>query len=182
MDSSKAEIAQEFPGMIRVYKDGHVERLVDTDFVPASNDTITGVTSKDITILSISNISISARLYLPTKLANPNQKLPLLVYFHGGAFCVSSPFTSRYYNYVNTLVSEANVVAISVNYRKAPEHPIPAAYEDSWAAFQWVESHCNNGGPEAWLNEHVDFERVFLAGESSGAKSIHSSEGKILAI
>ena len=93
MDSSKAEIAQEFPGMIRVYKDGHVERLVDTDFVPASNDTITGVTSKDITILSISNISISARLYLPTKLANPNQKLPLLVYFHGGAFCVSSPFT-----------------------------------------------------------------------------------------
>ena len=66
-------------------------------------------------------------------------------------------------------MSEANVVAISVNYRKAPEHPIPAAYEDSWAAFQWVESHCNNGGPEAWLNEHVDFERVFLAGESSGA-------------
>ena len=104
MDSSKAEIAQQFPGMIRVYKDGHVERLVETDFVPASNDTITGVTSKDITILSKSNISISARLYLPKKLANPNQKLPLLVYFHGGAFCLSSPFTSKYYNYVNTRV------------------------------------------------------------------------------
>ncbi|XP_050267215.1 probable carboxylesterase 2 [Quercus robur] len=179
MDSSKAEIAQEFPGMIRVYRDGHVERLVETDFVPASNDTITGVTSKDITILSKSNISISARLYLPTKLANPNQKLPLLVYFHGGAFCLSSPFTSKYYNYVNTLVSEANVVAISVNYRKAPEHPIPAAYEDSWAALQWVESHCNNGGPEAWLNEHVDFERVFLAGESSGANVAYNLAMKV---
>ncbi|GMY28623.1 probable carboxylesterase 2 [Fagus crenata] len=171
MDSSKSEIAHEFPFMIRVYKDGHVERLMGTDFVPTSTDAITGITSKDITILSKSNTSnsISARLYLPTKLTNQNQKLPLLVYFHGGGFCVSSPFTSKYHNYVNTLVSEANVVAISVNYRKAPEHPIPVAYEDAWDVLQWVVSHCNNGGPEAWLNEHVDFDRVFLAGESSGA-------------
>ena len=139
--------------MIRVYKDGHVERLMGTDFVPTSTDAITGVTSKDITILSKSNTSnsISARLYLPTKLTNQNQKLPLLVYFHGGSFCVNSPFTSKNHNYVNTLVSESNVVAISVNYRKAPEHPIPAAYEDAWDVLQWVVSHCNNGGLEAFV-------------------------------
>ena len=33
-------------------------------------------------------------VFSPTKLTNPNQKLPLLVYFHGG---VCSPFTSKYY-------------------------------------------------------------------------------------
>jgi acetyl esterase/lipase len=71
-------------------------------------------------------------------------------------------------------VAESKVVAVSVNYRKAPEHPLPAAYEDAWATLQWVMSHCSNGGPEAWLNEHADFERVFLAGESAGANIAHN--------
>ncbi|KAK8489376.1 hypothetical protein V6N11_082706 [Hibiscus sabdariffa] len=114
-----------------------------------------------------------SRLFLP-KLTNPNQKLPLLVYFHGVAFCVSSPFTSKFSNYLNALVAEANVIAVSVNYRNAPEHPLPAAYEDSWAALQWVVSHCNRQGPEPWLNDHADFERVFLGGESSGANIAHN--------
>ncbi|TXG52371.1 hypothetical protein EZV62_021540 [Acer yangbiense] len=160
--------------MLRVYKDGHVERLMDTDFVPAvSDDPITGVSSKDITIVqepNNNNLDISARLYLP-KLTTITQKFPLLVYFHGGGYCISSPFTSKYHNYVN-------VFAVSVNYRKAPEHPIPEAYEDSWAALKWVASHSSNnsgdGGPESWLNHHADFERVFLAGDSAGANITHN--------
>ena len=172
MEPSKPEIAIEFPLMIRIYKDNRVERLHGTDIVPASTDDRTGVTSKDVTIIA-AEPDISARLYLP-KLTKPNRKLPLLVYFHGGAFCVSSPFTSKYHNYLNALVAESNVVAVSVNYRKAPEHPLPAAYEDAWAALQWVEAHCSNGGPEAWLNEHADFERVFVGGVSAGANIAHN--------
>ncbi|XWS25645.1 hypothetical protein CRYUN_Cryun27aG0085600 [Craigia yunnanensis] len=171
MDSSKPELVTEFPGVIRVYKDGRVERLIDTGFVPPSTDPQTGVSSKDIMIIPESNVS--ARLFLP-KLTNPNQKLPLLVYFHGGAFCVSSPFTPKYSSYLSALVAEANVIAVSVNYRKAPEHPIPTAYEDSWASLQWVVSHYNSQGPEVWLNDHADFERVFLGGESGGANIVHN--------
>ncbi|XP_022766479.1 probable carboxylesterase 2 [Durio zibethinus] len=171
MDSSKPEVVTEIPGVIRVYKDGRVERLIETDFVPPSTDPQTGVSSKDIMIIPESNVS--ARLFLP-KLTNPNQKLPLLVYFHGGAYCVSSPFTPKYSSYLNALVAEAKVIAVSVNYRKAPEHPIPTAYEDSWAALQWVVSHCNSQGPEAWLTDHADFERLFLGGESAGANIAHN--------
>ncbi|TXG46374.1 hypothetical protein EZV62_028123 [Acer yangbiense] len=181
MESTKQEIDYEFLPRFRVYKDGHVERLMETDFVPAvSNDPITGVSSKDITIVQEpNNINISARLYLPKlTTTTTTQKFPLLIYFHGGAFCISSPFTSKNHNYVNALVAEANVVAVSVNYRKAPEHPIPAAYEDSWAALKWVASHSSNngggGGPESWLNHHADFERVFLAGDSAGANIAHN--------
>ncbi|KAH7567384.1 hypothetical protein JRO89_XS07G0061900 [Xanthoceras sorbifolium] len=177
MESAKPEIDYEFLPFFRLYKDGHVERLRDTDFVPAASpaDTITGVSSKDITIVREEpDTNISARLYLP-KITTQNQKFPLLVYFHGGGFCISSPFNSKYHNYVNALVAEANVVAVSVNYRKAPEHPIPTAYEDSWAALQWVVSHSSNGGgPESWLNDHADFERVFLAGDSAGANICHN--------
>lgn len=71
-------------------------------------------------------------------------------------------------------MNEANVVAISIDYRLAPEHPIPAAYEDSWAALQWVALHRNHAGPEPWLNDHVDFGRVFMAGDSAGANIVHN--------
>uniref|UniRef100_A0A2P2NZL5 Uncharacterized protein MANES_18G032900 n=1 Tax=Rhizophora mucronata TaxID=61149 RepID=A0A2P2NZL5_RHIMU len=168
---TEKELAYELPGGLRAYKDGRVERLRENDFVPASSDPFTGVSSKDVTIIPESNVS--ARLYLP-KLGNPTQKLPLLVYFHGGAFCLSSAFTNKYHSYVAKLVSEAKVVAVSVDYRKAPEHPIPAAYEDSWAALQWVVSHRKGDGPESWLNDHADFGRVFLGGASAGANIVHN--------
>ena len=104
---------------------------------PSLNDPETGVSSKDITVSE--NPTISARLYLP-KLTQPNQKFPILVYFHGGAFVVESAFSSDHHKYLNSLVSQGQVVAVSVEYRLAPEHSLPIAYEDSWAAFHWVAS------------------------------------------
>lgn len=63
---------------------------------------------------------------------------------------------------------------MSVNYRLAPEHPLPAAYDDSWAVLQWVASHSAGGeGSEAWVRDDVDFERVFLVGDSAGANIAH---------
>ncbi|KAK3423191.1 hypothetical protein EUGRSUZ_F00244 [Eucalyptus grandis] len=180
-NSSKSEVAFEWPSIIRVYKDGRVERFFETDVVPPSTDPETGVSCKDVTIpvaaaaaapSKPSSHVVSARLFLP-KLAD-SRKLPLLIYFHGGGFFVSSPFSAVYHNYLKAVVAEANVVAVSVNYGKAPEHPIPAAYEDSWAAIQWAASHRDGDGPEAWLNEHADFGRVFLSGESAGANIAHN--------
>lgn len=176
MESSskpQVEVAYELLPLLRVYTDGAVQRLIGTDTIPASTDATTGVTSKDVTIVPHSNVS--ARLYLPNRPDHESQKrFPLVVFFHGGSFCVSSPFTSQCHSFLNALVAEAKVVAVSVDYRKAPEHPLPTAYEDSWAALQWVVSHSDHGGPEAWLNEHADFQRVFLAGDSAGANIAHN--------
>ncbi|KAF8023127.1 hypothetical protein BT93_F0584 [Corymbia citriodora subsp. variegata] len=180
-NSSESEVAFEWPSVIRVYKDGRVERLFETDVVPPSTDPETGVSSKDVTIAVAAAAAatseppshvVSTRLFLP-KLTG-SRKLPLLIYFHGGGFFVSSPFSAVYHGYLSAVVAKANVVAVSVNYRKAPEHPIPAAYEDSWAAIQWAASHRDGDGPEAWLNEHADFGRVFLSGESAGANIAHN--------
>ncbi|XP_022749170.1 probable carboxylesterase 5 [Durio zibethinus] len=172
MASNTAETARVFfPAfpMFRVYKDGRIERLRPTETVPPSNDPQTGVQSKDTS----SESCLPARLFLP-KITDPTAKIPLVIYIHGGAFCIESPFSPTYHNYLTSLANRANVMVVSVQYRKAPEHLLPVAYDDAWATVKWVASHVNRDGPEPWLNDHADFERVFLAGDSAGANIAHN--------
>ena len=175
MTPTTKEVDFEILPFIRVYKDGSVERLEGSPFAPPTpdQDPETGVSSKDITISE--NPSVSARLYLP-KLTDhtQNQKLPILVYFHGGGFCIESAFGSIYHRYLNNLVSQVHVLAISVEYRLAPEHFLPAAYEDSWAAHQWVASHSAGNDKEPWLINNGDFGRIFIGGDSAGANIVHN--------
>ncbi|CAI0447099.1 unnamed protein product [Linum tenue] len=139
-----------------------------TDVTPASLDAKTKVRSKDVVFSPDHNLV--SRLYVPDGV-KPNQKLPVIVYYHGGGFCIETPFTLKYHEYVNTLSAQANAIAVSVDYRLAPEHPLPVGYDDSWAALQWIASHAGGSGPEEWLNSHADFGRVILAGDSAGKTS-----------
>ncbi|GAV75370.1 Abhydrolase_3 domain-containing protein [Cephalotus follicularis] len=168
---STSEIVHEFLPHFRAYKDGRIERYFGLDKSPASITSPNGVSSKDVAI--ISETGVSARIFIPSTI-NQAQKLPLLVYFHGGVFVVGSPFCSTYHNFVTSLVATANVAVVSVDYRLAPEHSFPAPYEDSWAALNWVASHRNGQGREAWLNDHADFGRVFMAGDSAGGNIVHN--------
>ena len=154
--------------IIRTYKSGRVERLWRDDFVPPSIDSTTSVSSKDAVITP----GVSARLYLPKLVDGAPVKLPIVVYYHGGAFCLGSAFSSLSHNYLNPLASQFNVIIVSVEYRLAPEYPIPAAYEDSWEALKWVASHAE-GGPDPWLADHADFKRLYLAGDSAGGNIVH---------
>ncbi|KAK6160729.1 hypothetical protein DH2020_004110 [Rehmannia glutinosa] len=173
MAATSNELDFEFHPFIRVYKNGHVQRLMGTDSTPPGTDPQTGVSSKDVTNI-IPETEVYVRIYLPKLSSNNNQKFPLLVYFHGGGFLVHTPSSSIYHNYLNALVAESRVIAVSVHYRRAPEYPLPIAYEDSWAAFQWIISHSNGDGPEDLLNHHADFRRVFLSGDSAGGNIVHN--------
>ncbi|KAL5785492.1 hypothetical protein ACOSQ2_007884 [Xanthoceras sorbifolium] len=176
MDSTSTvkEVSSELLPFLRVYKDGSVERLTGSPIVPPSpEDPETGVSSKDITISEDPNIT--ARIYLPK--AQPDQKLPVLVYFHGGGFCFESAYSLVETKLMNSLVSEAKIVAISIEYRLAPEHPLPIPHEDCWAALNWVASHSSSSGVvvnnEPWLTIHGDFKRLFIGGDSAGANLAH---------
>ncbi|THG11582.1 probable carboxylesterase 12 [Camellia sinensis] len=119
---------------------------------------------KDVEIVN----GVCARLYVP-KSANPNKKLPLVVYFHGGGFGMYSAFFPPHDTYVYSLVKKANVAALSVDYRQGPKNPLPIPYDDSWEAIKWVASHSAGHGHEEWLNNYVDFKRIFYSGDSAGA-------------
>ncbi|KAF8020474.1 hypothetical protein BT93_G1016 [Corymbia citriodora subsp. variegata] len=170
--SMETEVLYDISPYAKIYKDGRVERFVGTETVLPSLDEKTGVQSKDVSISSDS--AFSARLYIPKAAADSLQKLPVLVYFHGGGFIVETAWSPTYHNYLNALVAEANIIAISVDYRRAPEHPLPAAYDDSWTALKWVASHSTKDGPEEWMNSHANLKKVFMAGDSAGSNIIHN--------
>ncbi|XP_027368006.1 uncharacterized protein LOC113873855 [Abrus precatorius] len=173
------DIVTEMPTYIRVFSDGTVERPRQAPFAPPSlDDPQTGISSKDV-VFSL-NPTVSARLYLPklTKFSHQDQrqKIPILVYCHGGRFFYESAFSQLYHNHFNTFVSQTNVIVVSVDYRLAPEHPLPACYHDCWAALQWVASHSakNLTNAEPWLIQHGDFNRIFIGGDSAGGNIVHN--------
>ncbi|XP_051146222.1 2-hydroxyisoflavanone dehydratase-like [Andrographis paniculata] len=166
--ATSGDILHDFTPILRHYKDGRIERLMGAAAVPPSLDPTTGVQSKDVQISP--DLPLSARLYLPKTAAAPATKLPLLFYFHGGAFLIESAFSSVYQKHLNLLTSAANVVAVSVEYRLAPENPLPAAFDDAWTAVNWAASDATDD----WIKRHGDFGRVYLGGDSAGGNIAHN--------
>ncbi|XP_074316534.1 putative carboxylesterase 2 [Silene latifolia] len=171
MDSTttKPQISYDMSPYLIEYTDGTIQRLAGSERVHPGFDSRTGVTSKDILI----NPKLPARIYTPTITSYTNHKLPIVIYFHGGAYVIASPAFPLYHTFCNNLVASANVILVSVDYRLAPEHPLPAAYDDAWDATQWVAAHADGDGPEQWLNEGVDYNKIFLSGDSAGSTLAH---------
>ena len=78
----------------------------------------------------------------------------VLVYLHGGAYVFCSPRSHRHL--VAALSEATNATAFALDYRLAPEHPFPAAIEDSVAVYRWL------------LDQGFAPNRIFIAGDSAG--------------
>ncbi|KAJ4850067.1 hypothetical protein Tsubulata_019360 [Turnera subulata] len=167
-------IIEEIEGLIRVYKDGHVERLPIIPNVSCFVTPAHGVAAQDLTIDKFTNLW--ARIYVPSC---PG-KLPLLVYFHGGGFCVGSAAWSCYHEFLANLASRAACVVLSINYRLAPENRLPAAYDDGTRALTWVKQQALNVSPEhKWWSSQCNFSSVFLAGDSAGANIAYAVAARL---
>ncbi|XP_078151387.1 putative carboxylesterase 2 [Carex rostrata] len=166
-NDSDTTVVLNLPPFIRIYKSGRLERLIGTSTVPAGTDPVTGVTSRDVLINPITRVS--ARLYLPPDPPS-DAKLPILVYFHGGGFVIETAASPTYHNYLNLLVSRARILVVSVEYRRAPEHPLPAAYDDCWEV---LASTVSGSFPDEWVSGYGDLGRLYLGGDSAGGNTAH---------
>jgi epsilon-lactone hydrolase len=77
-----------------------------------------------------------------------------ILYFHGGSWVFGSPETAL--SLTGQLVTRTGLGAYSVDYRLAPEHPFPAAIEDTLSAYR------------ALLDSGEDPSAIAFAGDSAG--------------
>ncbi len=83
-----------------------------------------------------------------------DKQLPVILFFHGGGYCIGSAETHR--DLVSRLCAAADARALSVNYRLAPENPFPAAVDDGVTAYRWLRS------------QGVAAKSIVVAGDSAG--------------
>ncbi len=97
---------------------------------------------------------------IPLRLYDPvgSGPLPMIVYFHGGGWVIGGIDTHE--GYCRALANAAQMIVVSVDYRLAPEHPYPAAAEDSYAATAWLAAQAESLGGDA--------SRMAVAGDSAG--------------
>jgi acetyl esterase len=101
---------------------------------------------------------IALRIYQPRELKT-SEKLPVLMWFHGGGFVIGSLDTHD--SVCRMLANQADCIVVSVDYRLAPEAKFPAAIEDCQAALKWVALHAVEFGGDANC--------IAVGGDSAGA-------------
>lgn len=94
------------------------------------------------------------RIYLP----RTDEVLPVVVYFHGGGFIGGDLSVAEEPN--RALANDAGVIVVAASYRLAPEHPFPAATDDTLAALQWAADNIGQYGG--------DPSKIVVMGDSAG--------------
>lgn len=97
---------------------------------------------------------IPIRLYNP----KPARTLPALVWFHGGGHVTGDLDTHD--TLCRMIAARVPCVVVNVDYRLAPEHRFPAAFDDAYAATSWAVDNATEIG--------ADPERMAVGGSSSG--------------
>lgn len=152
----------------------HVKRLLESLPLSDSDSTIPNVeelrrsqrtriipVEQRPPVWNVEDISVAApgrdipiRIYSPTS----EDRLPLLLYCHGGGFCIGS--LESHDVVCRRLVNELGFKVIAVDYRLAPENQYPAGVEDCYFIAKW----CSDNAPDLGIDPLA----IAVAGDSSG--------------
>lgn len=113
----------------------------------------TGVGADD-QVIDADGRHVPIRVYRPaTKAA-----LPCVLFFHGGGRVVGD--LDSHDSIAADICGRTGAVVIAVDYRLAPEHPFPAAFDDCYAALYHIAARAADFG--------IDGRRIALCGDSAG--------------
>jgi acetyl esterase/lipase len=79
----------------------------------------------------------------------------VILYLHGGGYVSGSINSHR--ELVSRISRTSKARVLIINYRLAPEHPFPAAVEDSTKAYKWLIE-----------KQNINPEKIIIAGDSAG--------------
>ncbi|MDM0031343.1 alpha/beta hydrolase [Variovorax sp. J22P271] len=107
----------------------------------------------DFSIPARDGHALPVRLYAPSA-----ERLPLLLFFHGGGFTVGSIATHD--TLCRVLSQRSGCAVLSVDYRLAPAHRFPTASNDAWDALAHIAGNAAQWG--------LDGSRIAVGGDSAG--------------
>lgn len=114
------------------------------------------VFNRNITLKGYKGLKFKVEIFEPS---NGKEKLPCLIYVHGGAFSYKA---SAYHKKLACMYAmKANCRVYFPDYHLTPEYPYPAAYEDVLALYKYIMKNSEEFG--------IDPEKIGLAGDSAGA-------------
>lgn len=115
------------------------------------------VEDREVLVEGVDGHALNLRVYTPvSRSAAP---LPVALWIHGGGFVLGGPNAED--ATCRRLTAELGIAVVAPDYRLAPEHPYPAAFDDCYAALRWVVDEADALG--------VDAARLALGGHSAGA-------------
>ena len=95
--------------------------------------------TSDITT-TLDGRNLDARIYYPS----PDPELPITVYYHGGGWVRGGIETHDII--CAKICRQAECIVVAVDYRRAPEHPFPAAVDDAYDTLAWIARNAEDFG------------------------------------
>ncbi|KAL6880678.1 hypothetical protein ACP4OV_012243 [Aristida adscensionis] len=184
MSSSEAQpqphVVEDCLGIVQLLSDGTVRRSTDYSYLPLNGDVPSDLPVHWKDVVYDATNALRLRMYRPIIGGGGGKKLPVIVDFHGGGFCIGSFELPSFHADGLRLAGELPAVVLSADYRLAPEHRLPAAHRDAESVLSWLRAQAaaaggggGGGGGDPWLAESADFRRVFVCGGSAGGNIAH---------
>lgn len=115
-------------------------------------------------IMTIPDSNLRIRIFTPSTDRDMDRHpdgWPVFLWFHGGGHALGDLDSDE--EVLTRICEYAQCVVINLDYRLAPEHPYPAAIDDSVAALQWLAQ------PDGGVKElGLDRTKVAIGGASAG--------------
>lgn len=108
--------------------------------------------------MEIEDRTVRADPDVAVRIYRPHQAQGAIVWLHGGGFVMGDLDTEH--PWATRVADVSGAVVVSVDYRLAPEHRFPAAFDDAYAALLWTAEHAAELG--------VDPGRIAVGGHSAG--------------
>ncbi|WP_454625843.1 alpha/beta hydrolase [Bradyrhizobium cenepequi] len=124
--------------------------LLDVDPPPLAHERRLSLPTRD-------GAAIAARLYAERE-PDSRSPMPVLLYMHGGGFVVGS--LDSHQPLCRGVATDSGAAVLSIDYRLAPEHKFPTAFEDAVDALAWIAREGAAAG--------LDRQRVAVGGDSAG--------------
>jgi acetyl esterase len=105
--------------------------------------------------LALDHGTVTVRVYTPEAVTGA---APCIIYSHGGGFMKGDLDSSDTFAW--GIAEDCGAVVVSVDYRLAPEHPFPAAFDDVYGTLCHVAAHPTAFG--------IDPARIAVCGDSAG--------------